>query len=254
MPEVKRRNSLDLVVLQGDPLAPLAWACRSCGQVCSNEELADKCCRCFECDAPFPRGPRREWGARWCCDLCREATTARRKAETEASWREQERQYREKRDKRARVHWKDVLGPVSDDGDHYEEDLDSWVEWYLDNLVGNDEIEQFTLQPIATTCEVKPMRFDVENALREALEDGEYHEEARWTKVKELVAFVEEWNKKQTFQTWTQNLDLIDWTGFPWLDQVPPMEDEPSAAGHNALRAEIERQLADQAAKGSPSA
>ncbi len=217
----------------------VSWACKSCRVVARTEAEADRCCRCHECEVPRIYGPKHS--SCWCSDECRKKVAERRKQENARSWAEREKEYAAKRDKRPRVHWKDVKGPVSDDGDHYESELDLFAEWYLENL---EDPEDFSLQPIASTCEVQPMQLDAVDALQRALEQAEVHEEAEWTDEQGFIAFVAEWNKRQSCQTWMPNNDLIDWTGYPWLDHCPA-----DCESWAPLRAEIERQLANAASE-----
>jgi hypothetical protein len=229
-------SDLDVIYLadRDNPDKVVAHACKTCRFVRCNEADADRCCRCKECGTllPMPHDRRRRIG--FCSQECEKAECTRRDLE----WNKKQA---EARAKRPRVHWEEVKSPVSNDGDNYFESIDEFVDDYLDQL---ESPEDFSLQPIATTCKVVPAHLDVGDALENAFERGEYHEGAYWSHEDELEAFVAEWNKKQTSSTWWANNDLIDWTGYPWLDHCPA-----DCESWAPLRAEIERQLAEEARK-----
>lgn len=234
MTETKtERKSVIFLVDRDNPGTVVSWACGQCGTVAADWDRADRCCCCYECRTPL--ASKIGWG--YCSPECRQAASIRRNRECEERSKEQARKEREERKRRPRVHWKDVTGPVSDDYEIFAATLSEWADDFLERVAMDDA--EFTLQPIATTCRVERIRFDVENALERAMEDSEYFENAYWTDEAELVEFVAAWNAKQTSETWWGNYDLIDWTGYPWLDHLSadPAED--------ALRAEVERQIAE---------
>lgn len=202
-------------------------ACKTCGRVERYESRADECCRCRECGQVRDEAARRKNQHSSYCTVCSVIIDRR----------DRERRSRERAEalaKRPRVHWKDVDGPVNDDDDHFESDITEFAQQYLDNLF---PVEEFTLQPLACTCRVEKLQLDADDVLTCALENGEAHDGAEWTDSAAFHAFVEEWNKGQTCETWWGNNDIIDWTGYPWLDHLTDGDEE--------LRAVIESRLAE---------
>jgi len=151
-----------------------AWKCEKCGIAYMNKITADNCCT----EAKVEISTCRVCGCRvgeyiTICDSC--LSKERYQNGTKIKYSEYE------------LEWL-----FDNNTDKYFADIDALNDYYID--------EGLPLQKWCYGCNKRPFTIDIDSALENSseqmLEDFEYDNDA--VDIKELIDFIEKWNKKQT--------------------------------------------------------
>lgn len=166
------------------------WACGVCRRItvpvglepAGSEEAARLCCLCRDCQSVVIDRERH----RFECPACLERRSIR--------WQlEAARKERESFERAEKVSEADYDGPVfCEDTDTFYRDSGELREWFED--------EERETPAYAWACSKRTGELRVDSILESAADD--LHEDHEWQAFAELEAFIAEWNKKQTCETW----------------------------------------------------